>query len=109
MQLFLNSNQSVGQFNVAPGTYYLVLLDILALYRRRESLAAIKQKVGGRCLHRGFWDLADLGIVKVVPVLAESVSAEGSIMATVQISKMVLQTIATHFTFTKKALHTSHS
>lgn len=87
----------------------MVLLDVLVLYGRRESLTAIKQKVGGRCLHGGFWDLVDLGIVKVVPILAEGMSAECSVMATVQISKMVLQTIATHFKLTKKVPHTSHS
>lgn len=88
---FLNDNQRIGQLNVATGTYDLALLDILVLYGRRESLTAIKQKVGGRCLHRGFWDRFDLGIVKVVPILAKSVSAECCVVATVQIAKMILQ------------------
>lgn len=60
-------------------------------------------------MHGGFWDLVDLGIVKVVPILAEGMSAECGVMATVQISKMVLQRIAAHFKLTKKLPQTSPS
>lgn len=58
--------------------------------RDGKRLAAVEQEIGCRGLNWTFRDVTDSGVVKAVPGLRRRVLAESSVVATVQITKVVL-------------------
>lgn len=61
-----------------------------SFYRYRKGLAAIEQEIGCSSLNRSIWNLTDSCIVKAEPGSGHWVLAESSVVATVQIAKVVL-------------------
>lgn len=59
-------------------------------YRYRKGLAAVEQEIGCSSLNRSIWNLTDSCIIKAEPGSGHWVLAESSVVATVQITKVVL-------------------
>lgn len=56
-----------------------------------EALAGVEQEISRVSLHGGIRELADLCVVKAVPVRADRVLAERRVVAIVQKTRVVLQ------------------
>lgn len=67
-----------------------IFLALAFLYRYREGLAAIEQEIGCSSLNWSIWNLTNSCVVKAKPGLAHWVLAESSVVATIQVTKVVL-------------------
>lgn len=67
-----------------------IFLALAFLYRYRKGLAAIEQEIRCSGLNWSIWNLTDSCVVKAVPGLGDGVLAESSVVATIQIAKVIL-------------------
>lgn len=65
-------------------------LALAFFYRYRKGLAAVEQEIGCSSLNWSIWYLTDSCVIKAIPGLGHWVLAKSSVVATIQVTEVVL-------------------